>query len=49
VPSISAASLAVSSHALVNRMLDLIQVRYAEVVTLRTLGAILERRPKDIG
>jgi YesN/AraC family two-component response regulator len=49
VPSTSASSLSVSGHVLANRMLDLIQIRYADVVTLRTLGALLERRPAHLG
>lgn len=34
---------------LVKRMLDLIQSSYAQVVTLRTLGATLERQPAHLG
>lgn len=49
MPAASAASPSVASHVLVKRMVDLIQARYAEVVTLRTLGATLERPPAHLG
>jgi methylphosphotriester-DNA--protein-cysteine methyltransferase len=43
VPTIAA------SQVLVKRMLDLIEVGYADVVNLRTLGAMLERQPAHLG
>jgi two-component system response regulator YesN len=38
-----------ASHILVKRMLDLIELRYADVITLRTLGETLERQPAHLG
>jgi two-component system response regulator YesN len=37
------------SDQIVSRMVDLIHTRYAGVVTLRTLGAALDQRPKRLG
>jgi YesN/AraC family two-component response regulator len=37
------------SERIVSRMMALIHTRYAGVVTLRTLGAALDQRPKHLG